>query len=254
MFEKIKDWAYQQHCLFGVPAGTTENVKWVEISQDLANNMYIPIRYTQFVDDHRLIVSAQREHIGFLKDYVKSHEANLFSPESSNDLYHYLISQKGNFREELERGRIQDGLMYAIDDLTDLDLSKIQDSTIELHTDTDYDIIEKHMHISQDPRSVNFGTCIDGKIVSISACNEAHDPDIHTEEIKILTIGVGTHEDYRGKGYALSNVVALTAHHLRKGRQVAYFTGVSNKASQNVASSAGFTQLSQEKMIICFRE
>lgn len=48
MFDKLKDWVYQQHCLMGTPAGSTENVQWVEISRDTTGTTYIPIRYTQF--------------------------------------------------------------------------------------------------------------------------------------------------------------------------------------------------------------
>jgi RimJ/RimL family protein N-acetyltransferase len=254
MFDAIKDWTYKQHCQMGSPAGSTENVKWVEITRDPTDNMYIPIRYTQFLDDHRIIVSVIKEHIEFVKDYVKLHEANLFSSEAFDDLYHYLVNQKENLRSEFERGRKQHGFMYAISDQKDLDLSKIQDSTIKFHKNTNCDIVEKYVHISQDVRSVYFGTCIDGKIVSIAACNEALDPDIQTEEINVTGIAVGTHEDYRGKGYAVSNVAALAEHHLRKGKQVTYITSVLNQASQNTAASAGFTKLAQEKIIVCLCE
>lgn len=253
MFDQMKDWVYQQHCQFGNPIGSTINTQWVEIAQNPAADMYISIRCTQFLDDHRMIISAGKEHIAFVRDFIGLHESNPFSSETFDDLHRYLTDQNENLKAELQRGRKQHGFLYAITEQKDLDLSRMQASTTEFHKNTKDEIIAKYVHISQDIRSVHFGTCIDGKIVSVAACNEAHDPDIHTEEIEVLTIGVGTHEDYQGRGYATSNVVALADHHLRKGRQVAYITGVANQVSQHVATSAGFTKLAQEMMIVCFR-
>ena len=84
-----------------------------------------------------------------------------------------------------------------------------------------------------------FATIIDNKIVSCASAG------YHADKIydSIIEITVKTHEDYRGKGYAVSNVVALCEYilnlNMQEKREIHYMTGINNIAAQKTAISAG---------------
>ena len=82
-----------------------------------------------------------------------------------------------------------------------------------------------------------FATIIDNKIVSCASAG------YHADKIddSIIEVTVATHKDYRGKGYAVSNVVALCEYvmNMREKREIHYMTGIDNIAAQKTALSAG---------------
>lgn len=82
-----------------------------------------------------------------------------------------------------------------------------------------------------------FATIIDNKIVSCASAG------YHADKINdnIIDISVKTHKDYRGKGYAVSNVVALCEYilNMQEKREIHYITDTNNVASQKNALSAG---------------
>ena len=82
-----------------------------------------------------------------------------------------------------------------------------------------------------------FATIIDNKIVSCASAG------YHADKIddSIIEVTTATHEDYRGKGYAVSNVVALCEYvmNMREKREIHYMTDIDNIASQKTAISAG---------------
>ena len=82
-----------------------------------------------------------------------------------------------------------------------------------------------------------FATIIDNKIVSCASAG------YHADKINdnIVEVTTATHEAYRGKGYAVSNVVALCEYvmNMRENREIHYMTGIDNIAAQKTAISAG---------------
>ena len=82
-----------------------------------------------------------------------------------------------------------------------------------------------------------FATIIDNKIVSCASAG------YHADEnnAKIIGISTVTHKDYRGKGYAVSNVVALCEYILgmQENKEIHYITDINNIASQKTALSSG---------------
>ena len=82
-----------------------------------------------------------------------------------------------------------------------------------------------------------FATIIDNKIVSCASAG------YHADKINdsIIEVTIATHKDYRGKGYAVSNVVALCEYilNMQKSREIHYMTGIDNTAAQKTALSAG---------------
>lgn len=89
-----------------------------------------------------------------------------------------------------------------------------------------------------------FGTVRDGKVLSFA--------NLNSDDGEVVEIGVETAEGEDGKGYASSNVAAITAYFLEKGRRVFYETEASNKASAAVAEKVGMTPRAVEYHYVCF--
>jgi RimJ/RimL family protein N-acetyltransferase len=94
-----------------------------------------------------------------------------------------------------------------------------------------------------------FVTIVDGKCVSIAELNPS------SCDSAVCDIGVETSETERGKGYAVSNVAALTRFLLAGGaKKVTYHCSSNNSASCKVAEKAGFTLESVEKDAVAFKK
>ena len=85
-----------------------------------------------------------------------------------------------------------------------------------------------------------FATIIDDKIVSCASAG------YHADKVtdNIVEITTATHSDSRGKGYAVSNVVALCEYilEMQAKKEIHYITDINNIASQKTALSAGFIE------------
>jgi len=86
-----------------------------------------------------------------------------------------------------------------------------------------------------------FATIIDNKIASCASAG------YHVDKVNdsIVEITTATHKDYRGKGFAVSNVVALCEYvlNMQEEREVYYITDINNIASQKTALSAGLINI-----------
>ena len=86
-----------------------------------------------------------------------------------------------------------------------------------------------------------YATIIDNKIISCASAG------YHADKISdnIIEISTVTHKDYREKGYALSNVVALCEYilNMQDEKEAHYMTDINNIASQKTALSAGFIKV-----------
>jgi len=82
-----------------------------------------------------------------------------------------------------------------------------------------------------------FATIIDNKIISCASAG------YHADKINdnIIEVTMSTHKDYRGKGYAVSNLVTLCEYilNMQEKREIHYMTGIDNIAAQKTAISAG---------------
>jgi len=84
-----------------------------------------------------------------------------------------------------------------------------------------------------------FATIIDNKIISCASAG------YHTnKDAAIVDISTVTHKDYRGKGYAVSNVIALCEYilEMQSKKEIHYVTDINNIASQKTALSAGLIE------------
>ena len=87
-----------------------------------------------------------------------------------------------------------------------------------------------------------YATIIENKIVSCASAGY----DANKVADKIVDITVRTHEDYRKKGYSVSNTVALCEYilNMQEEKEIQYLTDSKNIASQKNALSAGLTKVS----------
>ena len=142
-------------------------------------------------------------------------------------------------------------ILYAINDLQKLNLFKKQGTTIKFDQTVQYDIIEDYVHVDRHRQGVYYGTLIKDKIVSTACWNDYRKSFeiINGKKKDTIEIGVGTHENYRRRGYAVSNIVALSEHILNIPhiQYVTYCPAGSNINSQKTAESAGFSKISREK-------
>ncbi|MBQ8163711.1 MAG: GNAT family N-acetyltransferase [Clostridia bacterium] len=112
--------------------------------------------------------------------------------------------------------------------------------------------IEKYENLTEYELEGNddgyFVTVLENKIVSVCEINVS-DAFINAKEINVYT-----NENYRKKGYGVSNVMAMTKYLLSKGEKVAYTAPKDNIASQKVAKKCGFDKISETYYYICYRE
>jgi GNAT superfamily N-acetyltransferase len=82
-----------------------------------------------------------------------------------------------------------------------------------------------------------FATIINNTIVSCASAGY----HAHKIDYRIVEVTTATHKDFRGKGYSVSNVVALCEYvlNMRDKKEIHYVTGVDNIAAQKTAISAG---------------
>lgn len=88
-----------------------------------------------------------------------------------------------------------------------------------------------------DPDWLTYVTVVDGIIVSAARVNE-YDPDVSSPEITVETA-----VEYRGKGYGVSNVLALSRALAEKGECARYVCSRYNRASAKLAEKAGFKEV-----------
>ena len=124
-----------------------------------------------------------------------------------------------------------------------LNLRKKQDNSMLLFRKDfeEYDFDLKNMLGWTYYPNFCYATIIDNKIISCASAG------YHADKISdnIIEISAVTHKDYRGKGYAASNVVALCEYVLNtQGKKEAhYMTDTNNVASQKTALSAGLVSV-----------
>jgi len=143
-------------------------------------------------------------------------------------------------------------VFYGIDCVNKLNLSKKQETTVYFNQKTKHEIIDCDMYVYLDGPSINFGTLIYGKIVSIATWNEfkSFREIINGRRDNVIEIGIGTNIHHRQKGYAVSNVVALCEFILKiKAVDLVYAcTQDDNICSQKTMESAGMFLMSEDEI------
>jgi len=233
------------------------NIKCYE-RQDVNKNVkrLTVFRFIQFVDDKSVIVWAIPEIFNIIINHIKLFQDDLFSDKSVDCLYNNLfeIAKSEQWNIEPERMKNYVYVTYGINDKNKLNISKKQDTTIKFYSNTPYKVLNiGDFDVKKyDSKVFYYGTLIDNNIVSVAryGLHICENPDLLNESVDI---DIDTNEDYRQRGYAVSNVIALTEHLLSGEKEVAnvkevtYQTSNYNIESQKTALSAGFKEIAKEK-------
>lgn len=232
------------------------NVTFIEINTD---EMYdensdadIPFKYIQFKDGS-VVFAVITEFMDFAQNYFKVFSDKLFDKSTFEILFEFISEQMKKYHKrpymnnnELEKHMVY----YVLSDKNNIPYNKIQSTTIQFNSDTSYkNITDSYIELSIN--SIYYGTLINGNIVSIVGTNT---PILHAPSGKVIDIGLETHPDYRQKGFALSNVIAMSDYLLNKGYFVKYRCNNKNTNSNKTALSCGFKEIAREKTIWCIGE
>ena len=247
--EKIRNDAYLYYASSGIHKENIRidniSVRYYEFELDEKNilwtdNLYIPIRYI-YMRDKCLMLFCLNRHKDLLLDVIKKFQDNLFSQKCIDYIYSHISDDMRNLFNinVLSDINIHSnyGLQYAISEKSELNLFAKQNTTINFDETTKYDVICKYI----DVQGLCYGTLIDDKIVSLASWNGRPDDGIRE-------IGVGTHEDYRNRGYAISNVVAIAEDIINAGKIAIYNTFKNNIVSQKTAIAAGLSEIGKVQM------
>ena len=158
----------------------------------------------------------------------------------SDDVCEKIVSVCDEFLSKtgysLRYGRL---LRYTISDRADVNKSLVLDTSEVILEDHGYECL---VDVPRDDLSdgfICFGTVLDGKIVSVATENP------HEDDVTSIDIGVDTAEEYRGKGYAASNVASLVYYLLDTGVTVTYTAEDGNVPSIRLAEKVGFKRYSR---------
>lgn len=136
--------------------------------------------------------------------------------------------------------------VFRIEELSQLRREVILPETGEIHWDDGFSC-RTETELDENYRDCPlFGVVRDGELLSFANVN--HDDG------EVADIGVETAPEAEGKGYASSNVAALAAFLLEKGRCVTYISLSDNPGSARVAEKAGFAPHALEYNYVCFLE
>jgi len=204
---------------------------------------YVPLKYMYTIDKF-LMLFCLENHKEILFDVIKKYQEDLFSQDCIDDIHNRIsddLQKSFNIFPDLSLD--YHDIIYAITNKNELNLSAKQNTTVKFDEKTEYDVI--CTQLDKTKPSVFYGTLIEGKIVSLAEL-------VYGSDDGIAYIGyVCTHKDYRGKGCALSNVVALAEDALNNGKIVIYGSGSANTASKKTALSAGLTEICKLKSYWC---
>jgi len=259
MYEKVKEDNYKFYCYRGELIKNIKIcdlcVKYIDLKEDKMDwggHFYVPLQYIQYNDDKSILIQSFPEYMDFIFDFINKFRDDLFSTNTFEYLYNYLsdklkksfnIIPNTDWYEPISIG-------YGINNKNKLNISKKQNSTIQFDEKTKYDVVEKYTKFDKNTRGLYYGTLIDNKIVSAASWNNYHNFLEYPDSTNVVEIGSGTHEDYRNKGYAVSNVVAMAEHILDNGLYAVYNTSSKNIGSQKTAKSAGFSEIRRWKMFV----
>lgn len=204
----------------------------------------IVIDYIQFSDGYT-VFAVIPELTAFIKDFSLLYTEDLFSLNAFLYLFDYLETYIRKYPRWLykEDNALEKYMIYyGLGDKNKIIKSKIQQSTIQCTVESSFlNLTNEYKKFEQNNNY--FGTLIDNNIVAISGTNGM--------ENEIVDIGVDTNINHRRKGYAVSNITALSAFLLNKGYLVKYSCNSLNMPSMKTAVSSGFDIIAKSKTIWC---
>ena len=236
MLEKIKENDYNFYLKSGRALESINNIKIMELyEKDMRyGDNYLPFGYMRYSDGD-IILRFLPELKDFALEFINKPD-DLFSEDAIYYINRNIADcMKREYNLAPDTNKYNAGFGYGTSDKDKLNLGRKQGTTIKFHETCEYEIIEKYVFVDRNVPGVFFGTLIGDRIVSVAKRKNVHE------------IGIGTHEDYRGRGYAVSNVVAMAEYILDKGQYVYYETNNLNIGSRRTAEAAGLSEIYREQ-------
>ena len=196
----------------------------------------VPVSYEQY-EDGTLYVTCYPDVEQAVRTVLEIYGEDPFSDAALAALWEAVDPFFAEHRYHTDRFRDRWGHILRLR-AEDLDVSLVQDTTRPLtaeddpHNRTTYDLTAS---IEND--YLAYGTLIDGEVVSASVTNEPVDG-----EGGLIEVGLETAPAYRRRGYALSNLAALSAELIRRGYVPEYRCLRYNEASLRSALRVGYRQ------------
>ena len=200
---------------------------------------YIPVKIMSFsnapsLNDGTLIISVYPSYREVIENYYNKFKSGIFDDEA-------LLSLNENLKNPIlaegyvnKNNPLNHSYVYAQNKIERLNLNKIKENTVKIVPENAYSNLTAfnfNKWFGKD--QICYGTVIDNEIVSYAALN-------YPPEKKTASIGVGTIQRERCKGYALSNTVAVAKELIDNGNEVSYSCRYTNIPSQHIAKGAGF--------------
>jgi len=206
----------------------------------------IVMDYTQFNDGFTSF-SIIPELMDFIREFSLKFSEDFFSIKAFEYLFEYIenyIKKYPRWLYKEEEALKKYMVYYGLADKQEINHSKIQKNTVQLTLNSSYEnITDEYKELYPD--NVFFGTLIGNEIVSITGTNGMQN--------EIVDIGVDTNINHRNKGYAVSNITALSDYLLNNNRMVKFSCNNLNTFSIKSAESSGFKLIAKEKTIWCPR-
>ncbi|MCL2774409.1 MAG: hypothetical protein FWD71_13830 [Oscillospiraceae bacterium] len=249
MFEKIKKANLDFFTdIFGEPIKIDENLNVKYFNAERAKNREdyknFFIGFLQHFDDKSACICVAPDLLDFAVDFVKRFTDALSSDTAIKYLREYLGENKikGTNMTLFNSSKICYGLDEA--NKNKLNLSKKQDTSrfLDKKDFETYDFDFRNMLGWEYYPNFSYSTIIDNKIISCASSSHTNISD------NVIEISVITNENYRNKGYSVSNVVTLAEYVLNMNlyKEVRYITDFDNTASRKAAVSAGLMEVGTE--------
>ena len=190
------------------------------------------------VEYFRKVKKAARQFYNRFKEYPFSDEAIEFIDSALKD----EVEEWGYFTDNLREGHIVTFVANGFND------SLILDSTRLIPSGEGYENLTEYELEPLENGEVYCVTVLDGKIVSVCEPN-ASDAFIGAKEINVYTV-----PEYRGKGYAVSNVSAMIRYYQQREERVAYTSVADNAASIKTAERCGLKKIAETFYYVCYKK
>lgn len=212
----------------------------------------VPFKYIQF-QDGCVVFAIIPQFMDYAKNYYEIYKDDLFDKKAFDYLFEYISEKMKKYERKpySVNQTLEKYMTYSIlSKKSDVPYEKIQDTTIQFKADTPFkNITNVYTELSQD--CIYYGTLIGENIVSIVGTNT---PILKYPNLNVVDIGVETHENYRQKGYAASNVAAMADYLLSNGYIVKWGCNSLNINSIKTATACGFREIAKEKTAYCVGE
>jgi hypothetical protein len=178
------------------------------------------------------------------KKFAAKYKNDPFSEEAKDFIdsqLHKIVESYGYMHDPKSKGELVSMQLAAVDESRILPSTKLITSPDGFGNATSYPF-----DMDCDEDDVYAVTVIDGEIVSVASINSYPEGSARRE------IAVQTAPDYRNRGFAVSNVAALSKFLHDKGYVVDYRCSVYNDASIATAKAAGFVEVSRSYHYVCY--